>query len=56
MVIQGRIHDSLMEVHVDKGGFDLLILPDYSLLFPDFVKNHRENEIILSQRGFEQTT
>ena len=33
-----------------KGGFDLLILPDYLLIFPDFLKILHENEIF-SQRG-----
>ena len=36
-----------------KRGFDLLILPDYLLIFPDFLKILHENEIIFSQRGFK---
>ena len=34
-------------------GFDLLILPDYLLIFPNFLKILHENEIILSQRGVQ---
>ena len=30
-------------------GFNLLILPDYSLFFPGFLKNLNEKEIILSK-------
>ena len=37
-------------------GLDLLISPGYSLIFPDFLKILHENKIILTQRGFEQTT
>ena len=35
--MQGRIQDSLMGVHIYKGGFNLLILLDL-LFFPDFLK------------------
>ena len=36
-------------IQIYKGGFDWLILPDYLLIFSDFLKNLHENEIILSQ-------
>ena len=40
-----------MGVHIYNGGFNLFILPDYLLFFPDFLKTLHENEIIVSQRG-----
>ena len=50
------IQDSLIDVHIYKGGwgFDLLILPDYLLTFPDYLKTLSEMNI-LSRRGFERT-
>ena len=50
LVLQGRIQDSLHGAQIYKGGFDLLILPDYLLTFPDFLKILHGNEINLSQR------
>ena len=35
----GGIQDFLIGVQIYKGGFDLLILPDYLLIFSDFSEN-----------------
>ena len=49
-MVQGQIQDSLMGSSYLQRGFDLLILSANLLIFPDFLKLLRENDIILSQR------
>ena len=39
VVFQGRMQDFLIAVQIYKGGFDLLILYDFLLIFPDFSEN-----------------
>ena len=48
--IQLRIQDFLIGGSTLQRGVDLLMLHDYLLIFPDFLKNLHEIEIIMSQR------
>ena len=48
---QGRIQDFLIGGSSLQTGFNLTILSEYLLLFPDFSENSPENKIILSHKG-----
>ena len=47
----GRIQDFLIWGSKLQRGLDLLIVPNFLLFFPDFLKILHENGIILSRRG-----